>query len=106
MQRYISNPPSRAIAPTVGSRSTDSNKPRNYDSGNARWVKRSAFNCLTGHWSGEPFDIDPHMVMHVTEFMAIHDGEAIITLWVRTDGSDSKVSYKVDVPNPSRVGRA
>ena len=106
MQRYISNPPSRAIAPIGAPRSTASNKPRNRASRKARWVKRSTFNCVNGHWGGEPFDIDPYMVMHLTEFMAMHDGEALITLWVRADGSESKVSYEVRVPGPTRVGRA
>lgn len=106
MHRFISNPSSRAIAPIGGLRSTASQKPRNYASRKARWVKRSAFNCVNGHWTGEPFDIDPEMVMHVTEFMATHDGEAVITLLVRADGSESKVSYKIDFSRPARVGRA
>lgn len=106
MQRFLYNPPSRAIAPVGGPRHPAATKMRHYASRKARWVKRSTFNCTNGQWTGEPFEIDSTMVMMIAEYMAINDGEAAIRLSARADGSESRLSFEVHVPYPTRVGRA
>lgn len=93
MQRYVSNPPSRAIAPVGEYHRSDRAKPRHLASRKPRWIKSGSFSCATGRWSGLPFEIDPDFLMSITEQVATHDGDAVIRVEIRADGSETRMCF-------------
>lgn len=57
----------------------------------AKWMQRGSFDCLTGEWSGTPFDISAEVVEGVTQYAAYHDRRAVIRNDVRVDNTERRL---------------